>query len=49
MLRTMLADNVKARTQMPDGTYKILPSDREPLNSQEKFFDDAYAAANRAE
>ncbi len=49
MLRTMLADNVKARTQMPDGTYKILPSDRAPLNSQEKFFDDAYAAANRAE
>ncbi|MBD9009407.1 MAG: polyphosphate kinase 1 [Clostridiales bacterium] len=45
MFNTMLSDNVKARVQQPDGTYIIPPSENPPLNSQEKFFDDAYEAA----
>lgn len=44
MFDTMLSDNVKARVQQPDGTYVIPHSDAPYLNSQEKFFDDAYAA-----
>ena len=46
MFITMLSDNVKAREQQPDGTYVCLtPEDNAPLNSQEYFFDAAYAAA----
>lgn len=38
--------NVKAREQQPDGTYVCLtPEENAPLNSQEYFFDAAYAAA----
>ena len=46
MFITMLSDNVKAREQHPDGTYICLtPEENAPLNSQEYFFDSAYAAA----
>ena len=46
MVITMLSDNVKAREQQPDGTYVCLtPEENTPLNSQEYFFDAAYAAA----
>ena len=46
MFITMLSDNVKAREQQPDGTYVCLtPEENTPLNSQEYFFDVAYAAA----
>ena len=47
MFITMLSDNVKAREQQPDGTYVCLtPEENTPLNSQEYFFDAAYAAAD---
>ena len=46
MFITMISDNVKAREQQPDGTYVCLtPEENAPLNSQEYFFDAAYAAA----
>ena len=46
MFITMLSDNVKAREQQPDGSYVCLtPEENAPLNSQEYFFDAAYAAA----
>ena len=46
MFITMLSDNVKAREQQPDGTYVCLtPEENAPLNSQEYFFNAAYAAA----
>ena len=46
MFITMLSDNVEAREQQPDGTYVCLtPEENAPLNSQEYFFDAAYAAA----
>ena len=46
MFITMLSDNVKAREQRPNGTYiRLTPEDNAPLNSQEYFFDAAYAAA----
>lgn len=46
MFITMLSDNVKAREQMADGSYvQMMPEDNAPLNSQELFFEEAYAAA----
>lgn len=48
IFNTMLADNVKARIQQPDGTYIIEADGKEPLNSQEKFFEEAYEAAGVA-
>lgn len=50
MFTIMLKDNVKARTLLPDGTYKILHSGEDaPLNSQEFFFDEAYQTAHKAQ
>ena len=50
MFTIMLKDNVKARTLLPDGTYKILNSGEDaPLNSQEFFFDEAYQTAHKAQ
>ena len=46
---TELADNVKAREQRPDGTYSHVPTIGVPINSQIKFFDEAYANAPQAE
>lgn len=46
MFITMLSDNVKAREQQTDGIYiRLTPDENAPLNSQEYFFDAAYAAA----
>ena len=47
MFRIMLEDNVKARVQLADGSYRhVSRSDgEEPLNSQEYFFEKAYEAA----
>ena len=43
----MMRDNVKARIQLPDGTYKrISPAEgEEPLTAQQYFIDEAAAAA----
>ena len=47
MLGFMLSDNVKAREQQPDGTYKKVQTGDTPLNSQELFFRMAYEAARK--
>jgi polyphosphate kinase len=46
ILRTTLADNVKARELLPDGTYRrVAPADGEPrLRSQRRFLELAEAA-----
>lgn len=46
----LLRDNVKARIQLPDGTYsKISPSeDEEPVNAQEYFITEAARRADEA-
>lgn len=51
MFQMMLRDNVKARVQMPDGSYaRKERKDEPPLNSQEACFEEAYqAAAHRLE
>ena len=51
MFQAMLKDNVKARVQQPDGTYRIEESEETPFNSQEVFFEEAYrrAAKNQEE
>jgi polyphosphate kinase len=46
MFRIQMADNVKARVQMSDGTYqKRTVGEDVPLNAQEYFFAKAYEAA----
>ncbi|MDO4155866.1 MAG: polyphosphate kinase 1 [Oscillospiraceae bacterium] len=45
MFRTMMQDNVKARIQQPDGSYKKQTASSSPLNAQEYFYAQAYAAA----
>ena len=45
---TMLRDNVKAREQQPDGSYKKLPMVGPVLNSQEYFYEEAYKEAGDA-
>lgn len=45
MFATLMRDNVKARVQQPDGTYEKVETDEEPVNSQEVFFEQAYANA----
>lgn len=42
---TQLADNVKAREQKSDKTYAHVPTVGIPINSQIKFYGDAYANA----
>jgi polyphosphate kinase len=47
MFRIQMADNVKARVQMSDGTYqKRTVGEDVPLNAQEYFFAKAYEAAS---
>lgn len=50
IFRTGMADNVKARVQRSDGSYKKKKvAEGEPLlNAQEFFFEDAYQALERA-
>ena len=42
---TQLSDNVKAREQLPDGTYVHVRTGEFPLDSQKHFFAEAYANA----
>lgn len=42
MFQAMLKDNVKARVQQPDGTYRIEESEEAPFDSQKAFFEEAY-------
>jgi polyphosphate kinase len=49
VLGTMLADNVKARVLLPDGSYeRVQAADagREPLRSQQRFIELAQKAAH---
>ena len=45
MFDIQLHDNVKLRCQGPDGTYTYVEATGEELNSQEKFYEEAYAGA----
>ena len=47
MFGLMLSDNVKAREQQPDGTYKKVQPGDTALNSQELFYQIAYEAAGK--
>ncbi len=44
MFDVMLQDNIKARDQLPDGTYvrRTVPEEEEALNAQEYFLACAY-------
>ncbi|MDE6149737.1 MAG: polyphosphate kinase 1 [Ruminococcus sp.] len=42
---TQLSDNVKAREQHSDGTYKWVPTEGLPIDAQKRFFDEAYENA----
>ena len=42
MFRIMLKDNQQARQENGEGIYRILPTDEEPLNAQEYFYEQAY-------
>ena len=48
MFATMLRDNVKAREQQPDGSYRKLSMVGPVLNSQEYFYEEAYMEAGDA-
>ena len=45
MFRIMLKDNQQARQENGEGIYRILPTDEEPLNAQEYFYEQAYKIA----
>lgn len=45
MFDIMLKDNCKARMQQSDGTYKYVSNDKDELNAQEYFYQEAYAKA----
>ena len=45
MSRIMLKDNQQARQENGEGIYRILPTDEEPLNAQEYFYEQAYEIA----
>ena len=45
MFRIMLKDNQQARQENGEGIYRILPTDEEPLNAQEYFYELAYEIA----
>lgn len=47
MFETLLADNVKARKQLPDGIYVRVHNDKPPLDAQKYFFDEAYKKAEK--
>ena len=47
MFETLLNDNVKARNQLPDGTYIRAISDHPPLDAQRFFFEEAYRKAEK--
>ena len=45
MFRIMLKHNQQARQENGEGIYRILPTDEEPLNAQEYFYEQAYEIA----
>ena len=45
MFHIMLQDNQQARQEDGEGIYRILPTDEEPLDSQEAFYAEAYEIA----
>lgn len=45
MFHIMLQDNQQARQEDGEGVYRILPTDEEPLDSQEYFYAEAYEIA----
>ncbi len=47
MFETLLNDNVKARNQLPDGTYIRAISQHPPLDAQRFFFEEAYRKAEK--
>ena len=47
MFNTLLRDNVKARKQLPDGTYVYKINEDPPVNAQQKFIDEAYRKADK--
>lgn len=47
MFRTLLSDNVKGRKQLSDGTYVYKVDDRQPLDAQRFFFEEAYKKAEK--
>ncbi len=48
LFATMLRDNVKAREQQPDGSYRKITTVEPVLNSQEFFYEEAYKEAGDA-
>ena len=44
MIRTELVDNVKARLQMPDGSYVYIEHTEPAIDSQEQLYREAYEA-----
>ena len=44
MIRTELVDNVKARLQMPDGSYAYIEHTEPAIDSQEQLYREAYEA-----
>ncbi len=47
MFAVMMSDNVKARTQLSDGNYKVIADQNPPVNAQELFFEKAYERAKQ--
>ena len=47
MFNLLLRDNVKARKQLPDGTYVYKINEDPPVNAQQSFIDEAYKKAER--
>lgn len=49
MFDLMMSDNVKARVQQPDGSYVRVPKGDPLINSQEYFYEQAYARLEQAQ
>jgi len=47
MFETLLKDNIKARKQLPDGTYIYKVNDNPPVDAQRYFIEEAYKKAEK--
>ena len=47
MFNTLLRDNIKARKQLPDGTYVYKINEETPVNAQQLFINEAYKKADK--
>ncbi len=47
MFEILLKDNIKARKQLPDGTYVYKVNDAPPVDAQRYFIDEAYKKAEK--